>query len=184
MKFRHAFIFIPCLMGALLLSALGSDRANAVTFDPIPVGTTINFDFGNVTVGTSLTVPFSFTFTNGPGEDYVTGAILASFDLNIFGIPMTGDRLSGICLNAVPCNWSFTFSPIATGLVENTLNLFIIINSLSGNTALPDIQLSLHLQGVGVQAVPLPAALPLFAGGLGALGLIGWRRKKKVALAA
>ncbi|HEX3342471.1 MAG TPA: hypothetical protein VHT68_25230 [Pseudolabrys sp.] len=34
-------------------------------------------------------------------------------------------------------------------------------------------------------ATPLPAALPLFATGLGALGLLGWRRKKKVtALAA
>jgi hypothetical protein len=31
---------------------------------------------------------------------------------------------------------------------------------------------------------PLPAALPLFATGLGALGLLGWRRKKKVAALA
>ena len=30
-----------------------------------------------------------------------------------------------------------------------------------------------------INAVPLPAALPLFATGLGALGLLGWRRKKK-----
>ena len=30
----------------------------------------------------------------------------------------------------------------------------------------------------GVAATPLPAALPLFAGGLGALGLLGWRRKR------
>ena len=29
--------------------------------------------------------------------------------------------------------------------------------------------------------VPLPAALPLFATGLGALGLLGWRRKRKLA---
>jgi hypothetical protein len=36
-----------------------------------------------------------------------------------------------------------------------------------------------------VSATPLPAALPLFAGGLGALGLLGWRRKRKApALAA
>jgi hypothetical protein len=28
-------------------------------------------------------------------------------------------------------------------------------------------------------ATPLPAALPLFATGLGALGLLGWRRKRK-----
>jgi hypothetical protein len=26
---------------------------------------------------------------------------------------------------------------------------------------------------------PLPATLPLFGGGLGALGLLGWRRKRK-----
>ena len=32
-----------------------------------------------------------------------------------------------------------------------------------------------------VSTVPLPAALPLFASGLGALGLLGWRRKKKAA---
>ena len=33
-------------------------------------------------------------------------------------------------------------------------------------------------------AVPLPAALPLFATGLGALGLLGWRRKRKAAAVA
>jgi hypothetical protein len=33
-------------------------------------------------------------------------------------------------------------------------------------------------------ATPLPAALPLFAGGLGALGLLGWRRKRKAAALA
>jgi len=31
-----------------------------------------------------------------------------------------------------------------------------------------------------VSDVPLPAALPLFATGLGALGLLGWRRKRKI----
>jgi hypothetical protein len=36
-----------------------------------------------------------------------------------------------------------------------------------------------------VGETPIPAALPLFASGLGALGLLGWRRKrKKAALAA
>ena len=34
---------------------------------------------------------------------------------------------------------------------------------------------------VSVSAVPIPAALPLFATGLVGLGLLGWRRKKKAA---
>ena len=42
----------------------------------------------------------------------------------------------------------------------------------------------LFLDDVSVNAVPLPAALPLFATGLGALGLLSWRRKKKVAALA
>jgi PEP-CTERM motif len=32
-------------------------------------------------------------------------------------------------------------------------------------------------------AVPLPAALPLFASGLGVMGFLGWRRKRKKAAA-
>lgn len=33
-----------------------------------------------------------------------------------------------------------------------------------------------------ISQTPLPAALPLFATGLGSLGLLGWRRKKKAAV--
>ena len=39
-------------------------------------------------------------------------------------------------------------------------------------------------QGDAVNATPLPAALSLFATGLGALGLLGWRRKRKAQAAA
>jgi hypothetical protein len=35
-----------------------------------------------------------------------------------------------------------------------------------------------------IGATPLPAALPLFATGLGVLGLLGWRRKRKAAAVA
>jgi hypothetical protein len=30
-----------------------------------------------------------------------------------------------------------------------------------------------------MEVVPLPSALPLFAGGLGTLGFVGWRRKRR-----
>jgi hypothetical protein len=39
-------------------------------------------------------------------------------------------------------------------------------------------------QLIGTAETPLPAALPLFASGLGALGLLGWRRKRKGATKA
>jgi hypothetical protein len=35
-----------------------------------------------------------------------------------------------------------------------------------------------------ITPVPLPAALPLFASALGALGFAAWRKKRKAALAA
>jgi hypothetical protein len=38
--------------------------------------------------------------------------------------------------------------------------------------------------GEGQIETPVPAALPLFASGLGALGLLGWRRKRKAAAVA
>lgn len=40
-----------------------------------------------------------------------------------------------------------------------------------------------QLSGGGRDPTPLPAALPLFAAGLGVLGLLGWRRKPKNAAA-
>ena len=50
------------------------------------------------------------------------------------------------------------------------------IDNRNGNDGVFDT--SLNLIPIG-QATPLPAALPLFATGLGGLGLLGWRRKRK-----
>jgi len=62
--------------------------------------------------------------------------------------------------------------------------------SLLGNFALSSgggpVTVDLMAQFVDppTRATPLPAALPLFASGLGALGLLGWRRKRKAAALA
>jgi hypothetical protein len=45
-----------------------------------------------------------------------------------------------------------------------------------GGTPAPAFNAAFSLDGV---VTPLPAALPLFATGLGVLGLLGWRRKRK-----
>ena len=44
----------------------------------------------------------------------------------------------------------------------------------------PSLAAALEFNFIGASAVPLPAVLPLFASGLGALSLLGWRRKRKV----
>lgn len=59
----------------------------------------------------------------------------------------------------------------------------ILVDVTGDNPAIGG-QLSLDVTFESV-TTPLPAALPLFASGLGALGLLGWRRKRKAtALAA
>jgi len=43
-----------------------------------------------------------------------------------------------------------------------------------------DLELLVTLpDGLSIASTPLPATLPLFVTGFGALGLLGWRRKQK-----
>jgi hypothetical protein len=55
--------------------------------------------------------------------------------------------------------------------------------ALTGNTSFGCCSLGTvgDFTATAPNPVPLPAALPLFATGLGALSLLGWRRKKKLA---
>jgi hypothetical protein len=52
---------------------------------------------------------------------------------------------------------------------------------LSTFTTLGDLPNDIFSRSIEIILLPfpLPATLPLFASGLGALGLLGWRRKKK-----
>lgn len=75
------------------------------------------------------------------------------------------------------------FLPNSTGphlgldLVSPT-ELWIDVSNDAPNT---NDSLVIDLTSGNVSATPLPAALPLFASGLGVIGLFGWRRKKKAA---
>jgi hypothetical protein len=78
---------------------------------------------------------------------------------------------------------SFT-GPVSAGTHEVTILMTRAFVNGSGTTFLTPNQFVDDITFDVAAATPLPAALPLFAGGLGALGLIGWRRKKKAAVLA
>ena len=65
--------------------------------------------------------------------------------------------------------WALMFGHGANGGDPNTL---YFTDGINGET---------HGLFGAIAETPLPAALPLFASGLGALGLLAWRKKKKVA---
>ena len=73
--------------------------------------------------------------------------------------------------------------------IQDTGTFLLSVLGITSSTTVTSVQFSF---GTGpdsflpgrLTAVPLPAALPLFATGLGALGLLGWRRKRKNAAAA
>src|ERR1019366_3855344 len=77
---------------------------------------------------------------------------------------------------------------------EQNLTYTLVLNSvaqvfyLSNSRGCPAVCVEdsqLTITTPSTSATPLPAALPLFATGIGALGLLGWRRKRKnAALAA
>jgi hypothetical protein len=56
--------------------------------------------------------------------------------------------------------------------------------SLPDNAAYADLSTEIISSTSDIGGAPLPAAFPLFASGLGAMGLLGWRRKRKNAAIA
>ena len=71
----------------------------------------------------------------------------------------------------------------ATSLLLAT-NPFATLDALvaARGTATVGVSSGEIVAGAGTpEVIPLPGALPLFATGLAALGLLGWRRKRKAA---
>ena len=69
-------------------------------------------------------------------------------------------------------------APVTTSILSPgsyLITLFYVDRQQTGAS----LQFSIDTQNVVINATPLPATLPLLASGLGALGLFGWRRKKK-----
>lgn len=143
-----------------------------------------------------------FAGANGATFDYQT-----TFDLTglnpltaaISGRWSTDDQGVNILINGVPTGQttppssyaSWTSFVINSGFVNgiNTLD-FLVFNTNADCCGYPagtnptGVRVEFTSVDTAAFATPLPAALPLFAGGLGVLGLLSRRRKKKAAMAA
>jgi hypothetical protein len=77
-----------------------------------------------------------------------------------------------------------SWDSIETGPVQPTTQVLLQGNNLDTTCCFStdhptSYEFPYIIDNNSVSQTPLPAALPLFAGGLGALGLLGWRRKRK-----
>jgi hypothetical protein len=145
----------------------GTSAATAVIIDSISnAAFTLPspLPFNTICGSNCLVTSNSFTVTAGAitAEDFI-----ASSNIINFTPPFGGGWF--LALNAPLMEFANGSTP-APGTCPNPCAFFQdSIVTESGATFTP-------LSG---GATPLPAALPLFATGLGALGLLGWRRKRK-----
>ena len=173
------------LLAAALATSLASTPGHALTF---------NFSFDNL-LGD---VPGTVTGTIDGLTDNSTSGATAVFVTSVpalLGYPLSpSDNILTQSTTHVVDN---SFTVTNGGLVaEDFLSTFTEANGdeiqLTLNSGIPQFLLvRFAANGVNfdliadsatfeaVPQVPLPAALPLFATGIGGLGLLGWRRKRK-----
>jgi hypothetical protein len=72
-----------------------------------------------------------------------------------------------------------TFDSGSNSLEMEAMKL-TLIDSVIGGGSIFEARSTAAIIARESASTPLPAALPLFATGLGGLGLLGWRRKRKV----
>jgi hypothetical protein len=139
-----------------------------------------NNSFTNAGTDYAITASFVFTEPTPVGTTQDSGTILATARVN----GQNGANAS------VQITWSdpvvFTFTDGTTLSVDLANTTYVCADNNCNNESFYIDGKFTALNGPadapGLSTTPLPGALPLMVSGLGALGFVGWRRKKKTAL--
>jgi hypothetical protein len=165
----------------------GSGSLDGISFTNQLVTITMTADTSNITQRsptffenfgtTSITVSTA-------GTDTLTNPVV--FVNQTFSPPTAGFTvLIGTLIGpSVMDTLNSTFATYALGAIGPTsgasfINPGFAFATGSGTFSLSSMGDTTFTATAGVSAIPLPAAFPLFATGLGALGLLAWRRKRK-----
>jgi hypothetical protein len=115
--------------------------------------------------------PVSFSFSDGV-RSLDNNAAVCLFGACFISFTNISTDTAGVITS-----WNISLTPDSIG--EMRTESYLGINIDLGSTHL-DFGSNQGMPGSwAVTTTPLPAALPLFSGGLAALGLLGWRRKRK-----
>jgi hypothetical protein len=157
---RLSLSITASVVAAAVLGGISSSSASSIT-----ASITANDDFYSTPVNTDLIVNASGILAN----DTSTG-LLGGFSV------FTNSDPSNAALFALFANGSFQYNP-SPGFTGETTFTYQAggVGASAPNLILSNVA-TVHIE---VGATPLPAALPLFATGLGAIGLLGSRRKRK-----
>jgi hypothetical protein len=151
--------------------------------------------------GTAKAITFDLTLTPTPGSTLSgTGVLTLSFTGSLdnaqFG-PNTNPGVTALTFSIDGFNFNFdgspkdfsavTFSP--TGKLLDITALGTAIGNPAVSLTIVGLQATFFENGLAqvsstdtiTATTPLPAALPIFAAGLGVTGLFGWRRRRKEA---
>jgi hypothetical protein len=159
------------------------------TISPVTIGTgdIINVDYtflgGGVVQVTDLGGPSNELVALGGIGTFSSSSISASGSStlqNSSGAIATSTFPHSAAGPSIPLGFGFVNLTASTMLFGGLLANATIISSVTGT--LTSIELTLDANQLAIiqpAAVPVPAALPLFASGLLGLGILGWRRRRK-----
>lgn len=170
--------------GALAAVATVADLGLNPNFTlPSPVNSTgaISEDYlFQISAPASFSAIVSNTFFGDPASEIV-GLSLAIFSCTscIVGPGSTGNPVAGLTLTTSTAPDIFHIASLS-GLLQAG-SYFLRVTGTGGSGAAYGGNVSTAAAAPG--PTPIPSTLPLFATGIGAMGLLAWRRKRRVAAA-